>query len=76
MNAYIWRWLAAVKKRWSVLLVNSLEEVLVCTSEAMNVVERYAVAVMKEETILNTYPNFFLKYVQCSYEEEVPYAVQ
>ena len=53
----------------------AIGEELVCTREPTNAANRYAVAV-KKELSLDTYQERSLKYVPCSYEEEVPYAVQ
>ena len=54
----------------------AIGEELVCTREATNAANRYAMAVTKQETIIGHLTKRFLRYVRCSYEEEAPYAVQ
>ena len=39
------------------------EEVLVCTSEAMNAANRLDIAVLKGETVMGTHQERFLRYI-------------
>ena len=68
------RWLAMVKRtRWSVSLEAAIEEELVCTRQAMNAANRYAITVMNQETIIRHLPRKILKLCSMFSKEAVPY---